>query len=887
MQDSRDDKAFTPQGDANQAREIVTDSRPPVGGRSSRAVHRRMGSALAFVALVASALALLVPPASAGVEVLREAYAPPTWDNGFANVWSNQRVAQSFTARTDFLLTHLELFVFDQPQVSGPDILQVSVTTDAGNSPGTALATTAKQGVQNWTWVAFGFYPWVALSAGERYWVSAEDAEPRPKGYEWAMNTVGSYPGGEAQWFDTNTGTWVNGTGADLFFRVYGISGPSIRLETEPSLIAVDPGATVPIDVYFNNSGNDAASAVTIDVDLSPELTYIGDDAAVEGGLQISPMRWTFSDIGMGPHGMTVWAVVEPSLSYYDGKSLNTWVFLNYTDASGQVQAPSWDLATVTVLVPVVRAQAYPTPDHVDPGQTFNFTVSFFNIASGDARYLWMNASAGDRLLILGDDAVTAGGTTVGPNAWLFRDVGAQAYVFNVTVQATGDALPGDRLVLVLDLEYTDGGGHPFAQRRALGHASVHGPSLVVAATMDSPTPRPGDAIRLTLFANNTGDQVAYRAWLNTTLPAGTTLEDSQPVSGTRTGNMIAYTLQDVAPGPVALNLRLRVDSDAAPGAVVDVTASLDVANASGRILRPSAASTNGVVVSPRFSITITSAVRYVEPGEIIDLSLRWNNSGNEAANRAWMNFTLPEKTLLVNSTMPWSFTNGTTFGWQFSDVGPGEQSVGVRLEVSARVVDRELLVARLEFRYERADAVVSATSSASHTFQASLAAVSSFGLDLVVLWIAILAAVFLLFLLLGYMDVLPHKRTLIDDVFLLHNSGILICHYSTTLRPDVDSDIASGMLMAVRNFVADALRSKNGALQELKYGDHRIHMVHGQHAVLVTFTRGGNGKSLEMRMAEVLRNIETAYVGTLENWSGRTEEFKGVEEYLLRLIQT
>src|SRR3972149_580152 len=88
-------------------------------------------------------------------------------------------------------------------------------------------------------------------------------------------------------------------------------------------------------------------------------------------------------------------------------------------------------------------------------------------------------------------------------------------------------------------------------------------------------------------------------------------------------------------------------------------------------------------------------------------------------------------------------------------------------------------------------------------------------GFEVVFLWIAILVALFLLFLLLGYWDVLPRRRAAIDDLFLLHNSGILICHYSTPLRPDVDSDIPSGMLMAVRNFVADARRSKNGALRE------------------------------------------------------------------------
>src|SRR3990172_1394086 len=138
MEDSFGDKAFTSQADANATREIVTAPRPPTGGRSTRATRRRIGSALALVVWAASALALLSTTASAGPEVLREAYAPTAWDNAFASVWANQPVAQSFIARTDFLVTRLELYVFDQPQAAGPDILQVSINADAGNAPGAA-----------------------------------------------------------------------------------------------------------------------------------------------------------------------------------------------------------------------------------------------------------------------------------------------------------------------------------------------------------------------------------------------------------------------------------------------------------------------------------------------------------------------------------------------------------------------------------------------------------------------------------------------------------------------------------------------------------------------------------------------------------------------------
>ena len=841
----------------------------------------------AAVILCLAVFLLAVPwsarPVAAGPEVLREAYAPTPWDNSFENVYVNHEVAQSFVARTDFLLTHVELFVFDQPN-SGSDILQLFVATDSGNHPGNVIGSSAQQGVRNWTWVAFGFYPWVSLTAGQRYWIVAADSEPRPKGYEWATNQPGGYTNGEAQWYDANTGSWV-GTGADLFFRVYGVSGPSLALVMEPNLVPVDPGTMVPLDVYFNNSGNEPAATARIEMSLDAGLVYQGDDAANEGGVQVTPLTWNFNGVAVGPHHMTVWTIVDSGRSYYDGQTLHGRAYLNYTDSAGQLQATTSDSATVTVVVPVIRAGATAVPLHVLPGEAFNFTVSFFNVGSGVARVLWLNASLSANLAVVGDDAAMSGAVVLGPLSWRFDNVSGLAYVFNVTVRADSGAQPGDRLEFRMDLAYTDGAGHPFGSLSERSEATIHGPSVLVAAATDKATPRPGDAFHVVLYLNNTGDDTASRLWLNATLPTWATLEDSQPIAGTLSGGFLRYVVQNATPGPFAITLRLRVFADAPPSVPVDVGATLDVANATGTRLRSSSALASARVVTPRFVVVLGASATTVSPGQTVDLMLGWNNTGNEGAERVWLNFTLPAKTLLVNSSIPWATTDGTTYAWIFDRVSPGPRQFGIRIEGTARLVDGDSLVARLNLDYERSDGLLFAAGSSAASFTATVTGTPA-GLEVLLLWIAVLTALFLLFLLLGYMDVLPHRRSSIDDVFLLHNSGILICHYSTTLRPDVDSDIASGMLMAVRNFVADALRSKNGSLQELKYGDYRIRMVHGQHSILVVFTRGSHTKGLEARMKDVLGNIESAFESVLESWSGRTDEFKGVEEHLLRLVQ-
>ncbi|HLE45539.1 MAG TPA: hypothetical protein VI915_00910, partial [Thermoplasmata archaeon] len=50
-------------------------------------------------------------------------------------------------------------------------------------------------------------------------------------------------------------------------------------------------------------------------------------------------------------------------------------------------------------------------------------------------------------------------------------------------------------------------------------------------------------------------------------------------------------------------------------------------------------------------------------------------------------------------------------------------------------------------------------------------------------------------------------RGTLIEDIFLLHRSGLLLKHYTRRLRPNVDSDVLSGMLVAVQDFIKDSFR--------------------------------------------------------------------------------
>src|SRR3990172_1619489 len=72
-----------------------------------------------------------------------------------------------------------------------------------------------------------------------------------------------------------------------------------------------------------------------------------------------------------------------------------------------------------------------------------------------------------------------------------------------------------------------------------------------------------------------------------------------------------------------------------------------------------------------------------------------------------------------------------------------------------------------------------------------------------------------------------------LEDVFVLHRSGLLLKHYTRRLRPNMDSDVLSGMLAAVQGFIKDAFREEAGTLDEIQFGDLRIRLSDSKSTIL------------------------------------------------------
>lgn len=129
-------------------------------------------------------------------------------------------------------------------------------------------------------------------------------------------------------------------------------------------------------------------------------------------------------------------------------------------------------------------------------------------------------------------------------------------------------------------------------------------------------------------------------------------------------------------------------------------------------------------------------------------------------------------------------------------------------------------------------------------------------------------------------------KPTIVDEIFLLHKSGLLIKHYTRRLKPDLDTDILSAMLVAVQEFVKDSLRGEKGTLDELKFGELRILIARGKHTVLASVVHGEHPEDIVPQLRLALEDVEKKHGRALENWSGTEPEIHGVDAIMKDLIK-
>jgi outer membrane protein OmpA-like peptidoglycan-associated protein len=128
----------------------------------------------------------------------------------------------------------------------------------------------------------------------------------------------------------------------------------------------------------------------------------------------------------------------------------------------------------------------------------------------------------------------------------------------------------------------------------------------------------------------------------------------------------------------------------------------------------------------------------------------------------------------------------------------------------------------------------------------------------------------------------------LINEIFLIHEkSGILISHVSSDPQPSADSDLISGMLTAIKDFVSDSFKSDAGEqnLYEIQYGDSKIILERGRYSYLAIVIKGNETAEFDDELEKLNSEIHKSYYKQLRDFNGEFTGLDGIKKPLYRFI--
>lgn len=133
--------------------------------------------------------------------------------------------------------------------------------------------------------------------------------------------------------------------------------------------------------------------------------------------------------------------------------------------------------------------------------------------------------------------------------------------------------------------------------------------------------------------------------------------------------------------------------------------------------------------------------------------------------------------------------------------------------------------------------------------------------------------------------DSLPFE---VVEIFLIHReTGLLLNHLSPTLTPTDDSDLVSGMLTAIRDFVRDAFAAEgDGELDQIQYSDNYFILIEAAQLVyLAVAIKGTQPAGFQAQLRERIIEINHRFEHELRHFDGDVSPLAGTGQLLQTLL--
>lgn len=136
-----------------------------------------------------------------------------------------------------------------------------------------------------------------------------------------------------------------------------------------------------------------------------------------------------------------------------------------------------------------------------------------------------------------------------------------------------------------------------------------------------------------------------------------------------------------------------------------------------------------------------------------------------------------------------------------------------------------------------------------------------------------------------GLFMVWRSSPTIVDEVFLMTPTGMLLKHYTRRLRPDQDQDIMAGMLTAVQNFVRESFDEAGGKLNEIKFENYDILISHSKNVVIAAIISTKKPERLRLQLKIATDDLEKEFGERISHWSGDKKELGDVDLIMKKFL--
>ena len=129
-----------------------------------------------------------------------------------------------------------------------------------------------------------------------------------------------------------------------------------------------------------------------------------------------------------------------------------------------------------------------------------------------------------------------------------------------------------------------------------------------------------------------------------------------------------------------------------------------------------------------------------------------------------------------------------------------------------------------------------------------------------------------------------------VEQVFLIHaDTGLLLAHAWAPELPASDADLISGMLTAIRDFVADSFARERdaGGLRQFSVGELTIMVEHGPRALIAAVVRGQAPDTFLVKLQDTLEAIHLQFAGALAEFDGDAAAFAAARPLLEACLAT